>query len=57
MPERPGTGASNSPFNSFHSGYGGGVHFLLPYGYVVRVEYAWNDYRQGEIVFDLRGSL
>jgi outer membrane protein assembly factor BamA len=44
-------------FNSFHSGYGGGVHFLLPYGYVVRVEYAWNDYRQGEIVFDLRGSL
>jgi outer membrane protein assembly factor BamA len=44
-------------FNSFHSGYGGGVHFLLPYGYVVRVEYAWNDYRRGEIVFDLRGSL
>jgi outer membrane protein assembly factor BamA len=44
-------------FNSFHSGYGGGVHFLLPYGYVVRVEYAWNDYRKGEFVFDLRGSL
>ncbi len=44
-------------FNSFHSGYGGGVHFLLPYGYVVRVEYAWNDYRQGQFVFDLRGSL
>jgi outer membrane protein assembly factor BamA len=44
-------------FNSFHSGYGGGVHFLLPYGYVVRVEYAWNDYRQGQFIFDLRGSL
>ncbi len=44
-------------FNSFHSGYGGGIHFLLPYGYVVRVEYAWNDYRQGQVVFDLRGSL
>jgi len=44
-------------FNSFHSGYGGGVHFLLPYGYVVRVEYAWNDYRAGQIIFDLRGSL
>ena len=44
-------------FNSFHSGYGGGVHFLLPYGYIVRVEYAWNDYRHGELVFDLRGSL
>jgi outer membrane protein assembly factor BamA len=44
-------------FNSFHSGYGGGVHFLLPYGYVVRVEYAWNDYRRGEVVLDLRGSL
>lgn len=44
-------------FNSFHSGYGGGIHFLLPYGYVVRTEYAWNDYRHGQFVLDLRGSL
>ncbi|RPH36984.1 hypothetical protein EHM92_03620 [bacterium] len=44
-------------FNSFHSGYGGGVHFLLPYGYIIRVEYAWNDYRHGEFIFALRGSL
>ncbi len=44
-------------FNSFHSGYGGGIHFLLPYGYVVRTEYAWNEYRHGEFILDLRGSL
>jgi hypothetical protein len=44
-------------FNSFASGYGGGIHFLLPYSIVARVEYAWNEYRRGQFILDLRGSL
>lgn len=44
-------------FNSFASGYGGGIHFLLPYSVIARVEYAWNEYRRGQFILDLRGSL
>jgi outer membrane protein assembly factor BamA len=41
----------------FASGYGGGVHFLLPYGAVVRLEGAWNDRGRAEFVLDLRSAL
>ncbi len=43
--------------NSFHSGFGAGLHFLLPYGYVARVEGALNEYGDGQIILDLRGSI
>lgn len=42
---------------SFASGYGGGVHFLLPYSTVLRTEYAFNEYGKGQFIFDLRASL
>jgi len=44
-------------FSSFASGYGGGIHFLLPYGYVMRVEYAFNDYFKGQFILDLKTSI
>ena len=44
-------------FRSFASGYGAGIHFLLPYGYVARVEYAFNNYGKGQFIFDLRTSI
>jgi outer membrane protein assembly factor BamA len=44
-------------WSSLYSGYGGGIHFLLPYSVIVRVEYAWNQYRRGEFILDLRGSI
>lgn len=43
--------------NSFRSGYGGGVHFLLPYSSIVRVEYAWNQYGHGQFILDFRSSI
>jgi outer membrane protein assembly factor BamA len=42
---------------SFESGYGAGVHLLLPYGAVVRLEYARNEYGRSEFIIDLRGSI
>ncbi len=38
-------------------GYGGGIHFLLPYGAVVRIEYAWNELRRGEFIADVGSSF
>jgi outer membrane protein assembly factor BamA len=46
-----------TPLDSFRSGYGGGVHFLLPYGFVVRMEYAWNEYHAGQFILDFRASF
>ena len=40
-----------------YSGYGAGLHFLLPYSFVVRIEYALNQYRNGEFILDLRGAI
>jgi outer membrane protein assembly factor BamA len=34
-------------------GYGVGLHLLLPYGYVVRGERAWNEQGYGEWIFDI----
>ena len=39
------------------AGYGGGLHLLLPYSFVVRLEYAWNQYGRGEFILDLRGAI
>ena len=47
----------NVSINSFASGYGGGIVFLLPYDFVVRAEYAWNEYGKGQFVFDVRSSF
>jgi len=38
-------------------GYGGGIHLLLPYSTVLRLEYAWNELRKGEFIFDLGAAL
>jgi len=42
---------------SFGSGYGAGINFLLPYGAVLRVEYAWDNYGRGQFIVDLRTSI
>jgi outer membrane protein assembly factor BamA len=38
-------------------GYGGGLHLLLPYGFVGRLEYALNDKSDGEIIFGVGASF
>ncbi len=43
--------------DSFASGYGGGIAFLLPYDIVMRTEYAWNDRGKGQFVIDFRSSF
>ncbi len=43
--------------NKFARGYGFGIHFLLPYSMVLRTDYAWNEIRQGEFIFDLGASF
>lgn len=42
---------------SFASGYGAGVIFLLPYSYVVRTEYAFNEYFKGQFILNVRGPI
>jgi hemolysin activation/secretion protein len=44
-------------FRSFVSGYGGGIHFLLPYSFIMRTEYAWNDRGRGQFIVDFRTSI
>ncbi|MCI0706069.1 MAG: BamA/TamA family outer membrane protein [Ignavibacteriae bacterium] len=39
------------------SGYGAGLHFLLPYSFVLRTEYALNMEGRGEFVFDLGAAF
>ena len=43
--------------DSFVSGYGGGIVFLLPYDIVVRTEYALNQFRKGQFIIDFRSSF
>jgi outer membrane protein assembly factor BamA len=49
----------NYPFalHNFIKGYGAGLHFILPYGFVLRTEYALNEYRAGEFIFDLTAAF
>ena len=41
----------------FARGYGFGIHFLLPYSMVLRTDYALNEIRRGEFIFDLGASF
>jgi outer membrane protein assembly factor BamA len=43
--------------NTLTKGYGAGIHFLLPYSIVFRVDYAWNEVRRGEFILDLGTSF
>jgi outer membrane protein assembly factor BamA len=43
--------------NYFQRGYGVGLHFLLPYSMILRADYAWNESRRGEFIFDLGSSF
>jgi outer membrane protein assembly factor BamA len=45
-------GIANEPF-----GYGAGLHFLLPYGFVFRLEYAYNELGDGQFIYDMRASF
>ena len=38
-------------------GYGAGLHFLLPYGVVFRVDRAWDEAGRGEWVLDVGASF
>ena len=42
---------------SFATGYGGGIHFLLPYSIILRTEYAWNEFGVGQFIIDFRGNI
>ncbi|HEX9005761.1 MAG TPA: POTRA domain-containing protein [Bacteroidota bacterium] len=42
---------------ALYSGYGGGLDFLLPYSWVIRLEYGWNQYGKGQFILDLRGAI
>jgi outer membrane protein assembly factor BamA len=44
-------------FGSFASGYGAGLHFLLPYSFVVRTLFAYNEYREGQLILDVRNTF
>jgi len=41
----------------WYTGYGGGIHFLLPYSFVLRTEYAFNQHGRGEFIFDFDASF
>ena len=43
--------------NNFIKGYGAGLHFILPYGFVLRTEYAFNEQRIGQFIFDLSAAF
>jgi outer membrane protein assembly factor BamA len=48
-----------APFSSnrFIKGYGAGLHFMLPYSFILRTEYALNEVRRGEFIIDVGNSL
>lgn len=41
----------------WYAGYGGGLHFLLPYSIVVRTEYALNQHGRGQFVLGFGASF
>lgn len=43
--------------NRCSKGYGGGLHLLLPYSFVLRLEYALNEQRRGEFIVDMGAWL
>lgn len=48
-----------APFalDRFIKGYGMGLHFLLPYSFILRTEYGFNESRHGEFILDVGNSL
>jgi outer membrane protein assembly factor BamA len=45
------------PPESIASGYGAGIDLLLPYGVVVRTDYAWNNLGRGQFILDFRRAI
>lgn len=43
--------------NRFVRGYGAGIHFLLPYGFVLRTEYALDEVRRDEFILDFSAAF
>jgi outer membrane protein assembly factor BamA len=41
----------------WYTGYGAGLHFLLPYSFVLRTEYALNQHGRGEFIFGFHASF
>lgn len=41
----------------WYSGFGGGLHFLLPYSIIIRTEYAWKRKGRGQFVLDFGASF
>ncbi|MBS4028552.1 MAG: hypothetical protein KGZ58_07935 [Ignavibacteriales bacterium] len=41
----------------FAKGYGAGLHFILPYDFVLRTEFALNELRKSELIVDLGTSF
>ena len=41
----------------WYTGYGAGLHFLLPYSFVLRTEYAFNQHGHGEFIFGFQASF
>jgi outer membrane protein assembly factor BamA len=42
---------------NFYTGYGLGLHFHLPYVYILRFDYAWNDRGRGQLIIDVNASF
>ena len=42
---------------NFAKGYGLGLHFILPYDFVMRAEIAWNEFHKSELIVDLGSSF
>jgi outer membrane protein assembly factor BamA len=45
------------PGKNWRSGYGAGLHFLLPYSLVLRTEYAYDNLGRGQFFIDLGASF
>jgi len=41
----------------FYAGFGAGIHVELPYSFVVRFDYAFNQSLKGQFIFDLNASI
>jgi len=48
---------SEFTLENFYTGYGLGLHFHLPYVYVLRFDYAWNDKGRGQLIIDVNASF
>jgi outer membrane protein assembly factor BamA len=41
----------------WYTGFGAGIHFLLPYSFVLRTEHAWNQHGRGEFILGVHASF